>query len=117
MRVSLSLDINGLLILADKLVKNEEVRVLNIIKEAFLSMPRFFTKEGILYIVYLVLGAPITGVGLMISVTQNIYVPRFVTDVIFSNPLYLLGFALVNVAFVAFAVVNSFVLPYCILKK
>ncbi|MCF0110356.1 MAG: glycerophosphoryl diester phosphodiesterase membrane domain-containing protein [Erysipelotrichaceae bacterium] len=115
--VSLSLDINGLLILADKLVKNEEVRVLNIIKEAFLSIPRLFTKEGILYIVYLVLGAPITGVGLMISVTQNIYVPRFVTDVIFSNPLYLLGFALVNVAFVAFAVVNSFVLPYCILKK
>ena len=113
----IAIDVNGLIIMSSKLLNNEKVKIIQVIKEAVASLRLFKNKEGVVIGLYIALCAPLAGFGLMISKTSNFYVPKFISSVIYSNPLYMAGYAVLIVLLLFFGIRNIFLLPYMILEK
>ncbi len=82
------IDINTKIVFANKLLKNEKYNLFSLAKESLLTLPRFFRAGGVLIVLFLSLLAPLTGVGLYISLTRNLKIPTFIASVIQSNSLY-----------------------------
>ena len=83
-----SFDLNIKILFSSRLLKQKPISLRILIKEAFLSIPRFFCLEGTGVVIYAALLAPILGVGLSLSLTENLYIPTFISSVIESTPLY-----------------------------
>ncbi|MBR4460981.1 MAG: glycerophosphoryl diester phosphodiesterase membrane domain-containing protein [Erysipelotrichaceae bacterium] len=83
-----AVDINTKIIFANKFLKNEKYTPLSLLKESFAELPRFFNVGGTLIVLFVSLLAPLTGVGLYISLTRNLKIPTFISSVIQSTPLY-----------------------------
>ncbi|MBQ1341792.1 MAG: glycerophosphoryl diester phosphodiesterase membrane domain-containing protein [Erysipelotrichaceae bacterium] len=97
-----SFDLNIKILFSYRLLKQKPISLRILIKEAFLSIPRFFCLEGTGVVIYAALLAPILGVGLSLSLTENLYIPTFISSVIESTPLY-------NAIYLVFVIVFSFI--------
>lgn len=71
-------DVNAMIIISDKVIHNEKIHVLSLIKEAAKRARNFKSVPGILSILYVSLIAPLTGIGLGISLTSGLVVPDFI---------------------------------------
>lgn len=81
-------ELNGLIIMSGKLLKGEDVKIFEIIKEAIYGFRKFFNFKSILLIIYIAVLAPLTGVLISISLTRYFYIPTFISSVIDSTPIY-----------------------------
>lgn len=105
-----AMDINSLVILCGRILKGEKPSVLLCIKEGFLSLKSFISLRGLAVILYLSILAPILGFGVSISLTQNLYVPKFITSVIYSNTVYLIAVAIVCLVLLLLGFIYMFIL-------
>ena len=105
-----AMDINALVILCGRVLKGEKPNVFFCIKEGFVSLRRFISLRGLAVVLYLSLLSPILGFGVSISLTQNLYIPKFITSVIFATPVYLIGVIVVFAALIFLGVIFMFIL-------
>ena len=95
--VYIAFDINVIVNYAGEKMKDRPAVLWKIVIESLTESARFFTPGGLLVLFYATLIAPIIGVGMSISLTKNIYIPNFISEVIRSNTWY-------NAAYIAFEV-------------
>ena len=105
-----AMDINSLVILCGRLLKGEKPSVLYCIKEGFLSLKSFISLRGLAVVLYLSVLSPILGFGVSISLTQNLYIPKFITSVIYSTPVFLIPVIIVVAALLLLGVIYIFIL-------
>ena len=87
------------------------------IKEGLFSLKQFFTPDGIGILIYIALIAPIIGFGFTISLTDNLYIPSFITSVIFDNTLYYILYLLFVLFFILLGLMNIFTLHGVLLSS
>ena len=105
-----AVDLNALVILCNRLLTGEKPSVLYCIKEGFLPLKRFLNPPGILVVLYVSLLSPIIGFELVISLTRGLYVPKFISSVIWSNPLFSIGAVILIAALFLVGVLFIFIL-------
>ena len=76
--------------LSEAIQKQEKSGVFSIIKKSIKALPRFFTPSGLLILLYILFVSPLLGLGFSLSMTEKLYVPRFITEVIDKNMTYCL---------------------------
>ena len=108
--VYVTFDLNTKIIFSGKLLHDEAHSLRQCMKEAFISIRSFFCLHGIGVILYIVLLAPILGVGMSVSLTESLYIPTFITSVIETTPLYLIAVSVVFVVFAVIGIMNLFIL-------
>ena len=108
--VYVALDLNTKIIMSSKLLKGQKDPVWKNLKEGFLSMTKFLSPRGIWIILYISLIAPLVGVGFSISLTENFYVPTFITSVIQHSPVYAPLYYGGMAFFTLFGISNIFIL-------
>ena len=74
--------------LSEAIQKQEKSGVFSIIKKSIKALPRFFTPSGLLILLYILFVSPLLGLGFSLSMTEKLYVPRFITEVIDKNMTY-----------------------------
>ena len=105
-----AVDLNALVILCNRFLTGKKPSVLYCIKEGFLSLKRFLNPPGILVVLYVSLLSPIIGFELVISLTRGLYVPKFISSVIWSNPLFSIGAVILIAALFLVGVLFIFIL-------
>ncbi len=97
--VYLVFDINAMILLSSRVLHQQQIRVRDIVKEAFASLKLFRQPIGIAVLIFVAFLVPLSGVGLGISLTKSLYIPDFITAVIeehrIYNLLYTLGLLLI----------------------
>ena len=71
--------------------------------------------RGILVVLYIALIAPLLGFGALISLTEGLYIPTFISDVIKSTPLYLALYIFLMLVFLSFGIANLYILHGAVL--
>lgn len=110
-------DINTKIIFSKKLLFGEERSVLQDMKEGFFSIRRFLCPAGIGVVIYLALVAPLLGFGASISLTENFYIPTFITSVIESTPLLLILVSAALLVLLIIGLSNIFIIHGIVLDK
>ena len=108
--VYVALDLNVKIILSRQLLLDENISVTESVKEGFLSIPKFFNRHGIGVVLYIALVAPLLGFGMSISLTEGLYIPTFISSVIETTPLYLIGVSALILVFTIVGLRNMFIL-------
>ncbi len=108
--VYVALDLNVKIILSRNLLFDENKPFWHICSEALECVLRLFNVQGIAIIIYIVLIAPILGIGFSISLTQGFYIPTFISSVIADTPLYLILASVAALLFISMGIANLFVL-------
>jgi len=108
--VYVALDLNVKIILSRNLLFDENKPFWHICSEALECILRLFNVQGIAIIIYIVLIAPILGIGFSISLTQGFYIPTFISSVIADTPLYLILASVAALLFISMGIANLFVL-------
>lgn len=108
--VYVALDLNVKIILSRNLLFDENKPFWHICSEALECVLRLFNVQGIAIIIYIVLIAPILGIGFSISLTQGFYIPTFISSVIADTPLYLILASVAALLFISIGIANLFVL-------
>ncbi len=105
------IDLNIQIIYASKILHGK-ADLLNSVKEGFRAVPKFFTFDGIMIVLYISLIAPIIGLGLAfsISLTNKLYIPSFITSVIESTPLYTALYWIFVILFFFLGFIHLFIL-------
>ena len=115
--IFVGLELNGAIILSDKLFKGEETRTFAIIKDAFKSLPLFLNGSGFLLFLYIVIGVPLAGLGFGVSLTNKLYLPNFITSVILSTPKFAIPYYIAVLLIILFGIRNAFILPAVVLEN
>ena len=108
--IYVAFDLNSKVVLSRNLITGSDQTLDESIKEGFFSIRKLINLRGILVVLYIALIAPILGIGISISATENLYIPTFISSVIQDSVLYS---ALAGVAVLVFLVVgiaNLFIL-------
>ncbi len=115
--VYVAFDLNSKIVLSRNLLTGQDESLENSIKEGFFSIGKLLNIRGILIVLYIALIAPILGIGISISATENLYIPTFISSVIESSALYsaLAGFAVLF--FLSLGIANLFILHGVIIDK
>ena len=102
--IYVAFDLNSKIVLSRNLVTGQRASMEESIKEGFFSIGKLVNPEGLLVVLYIALLAPILGLGISISATENLYIPTFISSVIESSVLYS---ALAGLAVLLFLSVRS----------
>lgn len=115
--IYLAFDINTQIIFAKKVLTNQEYSIRSIMKEGLLSIRQFFNVGGFILILYITLIIPMIGFGISVSLTENFYIPTFISSVIRSEPLYNVIYTLAIGVLSIIGVINIFILHGMILDN
>ena len=112
-----SLDLNSKIVICGHMLTGKKSSLRETLDEGFRSVVKLINLRGIIVVIYIALIAPIIGVGVSISLTENLYIPTFISSVIESSVLYsaLAGFAVL--LFLSVGIANLFILHGIILDK
>lgn len=111
------LDLNIKILLSGKMLRGEKEALIASIRECLVSLKKFLSPVGLLIILYTALLAPTIGFGLSISLTEDLYIPRFITSVIQTTPLYYAAYITAEILFVALGFFGFFSLYGIILDN
>ena len=75
-------DVNATILLSNKVLRDERIRALPLLREALLKMRRFGSTHGLLVILYVTLLAPLAGAAFGVSLTTDFTVPEFIVQFI-----------------------------------
>ncbi len=92
-------------------------KTLRALRQAFAAMPRFLTPHGIVMLLYVVFLVPLVGVGFSVGLTRNLYVPRFIMEVVTKTPLYLGAYLAVILVALIYGVLHIFSLHAVLLDR
>ncbi|MDO5708709.1 MAG: glycerophosphodiester phosphodiesterase family protein [Coriobacteriales bacterium] len=106
---TVALEIFAKIILCNSLLCGVCLRTRDVIKEGLASIKRFLTPTGIFSILYLLIAVPLDGIGFSVSLTNKLYVPHFVSEVINSTPLYLVAYWAVLAILTVIGALHAFV--------
>ncbi len=115
MFLAVTIEINGLLLLCDKAVRGERIRIFAAVKDALRSIRLILNKDGLLISIYIAIAAPLTGIGFTLSETAKAYIPDFIASVIWATPLYLAIYLAIMAFLIFFGIRNLFLLPYLVI--
>ncbi len=110
-------DVNAMILLSEKILHQRPLKIREIIKEAFLSIRPLLSPFGVLLVLYVAFALPLAGVGLGISLTQNLYIPAFITSYIEANSMLRILYYVLLLALFVITVYYIFTFHYIILKK
>ena len=68
-------DISAIILIADSVLHGREIKTLDILRKAMLSMAAFINPRGIFFVLYVALLGPLCGLGMGISLTKNFFIP------------------------------------------
>ena len=108
--IYVALDLNAKVVLSKDLLSGNRISAWNILKRAFPAINRFACIEGLGVILYLMLIAPILGIGVSLTMTKGFYIPTFIASVIADTPLYLVGVSFAVLVFLSVGIANLFLL-------
>ncbi|WP_338558529.1 glycerophosphoryl diester phosphodiesterase membrane domain-containing protein [Paraclostridium sordellii] len=111
MTILIAMDINAFIIMSALIEENRiYMRTRDMFYVAIKSIKSFVSPHGFLLMVYVSLIFPIIGLGITISPMKNFQIPNFITSVIYSKPLYEIGYmALILVlTFIGYKLIFSF---------
>ncbi len=117
MFIYVALDLNAKIIMSRNLLKGEDVSIWYSISEAIAGIFRLVSLKGILICLYIVLIAPIIGIGFSISLTKGFYIPTFISSVIAATPLYSVLAGIAVLLFLSLGLANIFIIHGIVLDK
>ena len=85
----IALDLNAMIILSRNLLTGKRDTIRNVCLQAVHSISRFLNIRGLGIVFYILLIAPVIGIGFSITLTKGFYIPTFISSVIADTPLYL----------------------------
>lgn len=115
--IYIAFDINSKIVLSRNLLTGQNESLETTIREGFFSIGRMINLRGILIMLYIALIAPILGIGVSISATENLYIPTFISSVIESSVLYSALAGIAVIIFLSIGVANLFILHGIIIDK
>lgn len=115
--VYVAFDLNSKIVLSRNLLTGQDESLENSIKEGFFSIGKLLNIRGILIVLYIALIAPILGIGISISATENLYIPTFISSVIESSALYSALAGIAVLFFLSLGIANLFILHGVIIDK
>ena len=115
--IYVAFDINTKIVMSRSMLLGDGTSLRKSVKEGFLSIGKFMNVRGIGVILYIALIAPLLGFGMLISLTEGFYIPTFITSVIESTPLYLIGVTVLLTVFLVVGIANLYVLHGVVLDK
>ena len=80
--------------LCNALLSGRQLRYRTALLDGLRSLRKFASPRGLLFLFYLAVLTPLTGVGFHISLTKKLYIPNFISEVIDTTPLYFLLYLL-----------------------
>ncbi len=74
--------------MTDNILKGQKAGVKQCVADAVKSVKRFMNPSGIGTILFIFIAIPLCSVGLSISLSESFYIPNFIMEVVFKNPLF-----------------------------
>lgn len=74
--------------LCNALLAGKQLRFRTALLDGVCSLRKFASPRGLLFLFYLAVLTPLSGVGFHISLTKGFYIPSFISEVIDATPLY-----------------------------
>lgn len=108
-------DINATVLISKRLLYEEKVSVIAVLKESAKKTRHFFSFRGVLIVLYVSIVAPLTGLTLGITLTQNVTIPEFIMSVINSVFIFRVGFIAVIIGLIVLGIVYFFSFHYILL--
>ncbi|MBR2681995.1 MAG: glycerophosphoryl diester phosphodiesterase membrane domain-containing protein [Atopobiaceae bacterium] len=93
--LSFALEVVLMVKVAGRWVRNEEAPLRETVRESLMDAVKFLSPYGMPVVLYITIMAPLVGFGVSVSLTQNMYIPNFITSVVRSNPLYNAAYSVV----------------------
>lgn len=91
-----------------RLMEGERKPVFPSIKESVVESKRLIDPKAIPIIIFIAILTPLLGVGISLSITQNFYIPTFISSVIDSNFVYSILYTVVIVVLSIVALIFGF---------
>lgn len=83
----MALNINAPIALSERILIGEKAQVFGSMSDGLKAMPRFFNPWGLVVVLYIAFIVPLVGVGVSISLTENLRIPTFIANVIEGTPI------------------------------
>jgi glycerophosphoryl diester phosphodiesterase len=115
--VYVAFDLNSKIVLSRNLINGRSETLEESIKEGFFSIGKLINIRGILVVIYIALIAPILGIGISITATENLYIPTFISSVIQDSVLYSALAGVAVFVFLSAGIANLFVLHGIVIDK
>ncbi len=93
----------------DSILKGQKVGIMKCIVDGIKSANRFINFAGIRIILFILIAAPLCGVGFFISLSESFYIPNFIMEVVLKNPLFTIGYFALILFFIWIAYRSIFV--------
>ncbi len=107
----------ALFFLSDSILKGEKGGLRKCIVSGFKSLKSFANTTGGLIILFIFIAAPLCGSAFAISLSQSFYIPNFIMEVVFKNPLFTVGYLALIVFFYIVAYRAGFVMHAVLLDN
>ena len=108
--IYVAFDLNSKIVLCRNLVNGKSEPLAQSMQEGFVSIKRLINVQGLIVILYIALVAPIIGIGVSISATENFYIPTFISSVIEGSVLYSALAGAAVIIFLSAGIANLFIL-------
>ncbi len=105
-----AIDLNAKIILSRDLLGGERIHAWSILQRAVPPMKNLVNIRGIGVILYILLIAPILGVGVSLTMTKGFYVPTFISSVIADTPIFVAAVTVLMLVFLSVGIANLFIL-------
>ncbi|MCR5107003.1 MAG: glycerophosphoryl diester phosphodiesterase membrane domain-containing protein [Lachnospiraceae bacterium] len=115
--IYITVELFALIFLTDSILKGEKAGLRKCIASGFKSLKSFANATGILIILFIFIAAPLCGSAFAISLSQSFYIPNFIMEVVFKNPLFTFGYLVLIVFFYIVAYRGGFVMHAVLLDK
>ena len=112
-----TIDINAKVVLSKDLLSGERIYAFSVLKRAIPSIKHFACLGGLGVILYILLIAPILGLGVSLSMTRGFYVPTFISSVINDTPIFVVLFVILMIVFLSVGIANLFILHGVVLDS
>lgn len=96
--------------LTDDILSGRRAGLRRCVANGFRSLKRFLNPAGIGIILFFFIAVPLCGVGFSLSLSKTFYIPNFIMEVIYKNPLFTVGYAAGILFLIWFAFRSVFVL-------
>ena len=105
-----AIDLNAKIVLSRDLLGGERIHAWSILQRAVPPMKNLVNIRGIGVILYILLIAPVLGVGVSLTMTKGFYVPTFISSVIADTPFFVVAFTVLMLVFLSVGIANLFIL-------
>lgn len=78
--------------LCDDILNGRKASIIQELKKGIQALRLFLSPTGILILIYIFIAVPLCGIGFSISLTSKFHIPNFIMDVIWTKPVYAIGY-------------------------